>query len=82
MTSMKTISLDERAYRLLKRAKRAGESFSDVVRRVAKRRPSLASFGGGWADMPRETREAIRSFTVAARRIDREKRPFVPQKAV
>jgi predicted CopG family antitoxin len=37
----KTISLSEDAYRLLKRHKRRGESFSDTVRRLAARRSTL-----------------------------------------
>ncbi len=80
MTDMKTISLDEKAYQLLKRAKRPGESFSEVVRRIAKRRPPLVSFGGAWTEMPRETRDAIRGFMTAAKRLDVERRPSVPQK--
>lgn len=78
MRNMKTISLDDKAYRMLKGAKRPGESFSDVVRRIARRRPSLASFGGAWAEMPSETREVIRSFMAAARRLDAERGPKVP----
>jgi predicted CopG family antitoxin len=41
----KTISLEDSAYERLKAAKRAGESFSDVVRRVlGAREPSLLDF--------------------------------------
>ena len=79
MADMKTISLDEKAYQLLRREKRPGESFSAVVRRIAKRRPPLASFGGAWTEMPRETREAIRGFMTAAERLDAEKGLAVPQ---
>lgn len=41
----KTISLEDSAYQTLKAAKRPGESFSDVVRRiVGSREPSLLEF--------------------------------------
>ncbi|TLZ72218.1 MAG: hypothetical protein E6K10_02775 [Methanobacteriota archaeon] len=43
----KTISLEDSAYERLRAAKRAGESFSDVVRRVlASREPSFSDFEG------------------------------------
>lgn len=40
----KTLGLDEKAYQLLKAAKRPGESFSDVVRRLLQ--PT-----GSWRDL-------------------------------
>ncbi len=43
----KTISLEDSAYERLRAAKRPGESFSDVIRRVlAGREPSFSDFGG------------------------------------
>ncbi|MFH0896457.1 MAG: antitoxin VapB family protein [Candidatus Bathyarchaeota archaeon] len=45
------ISLSEDAYKALKRLKRRGESFSDVVMKMAKNAEpkSLLEFAGGWA---------------------------------
>ena len=43
----KTISLEDTAYLKLKAAKRQGESFSDVVRRILERKePSFSDFRG------------------------------------
>lgn len=43
----KTISLSEEAYDRLKRRKREGESFNDVVNRLAGERPLLDIVGTG-----------------------------------
>lgn len=46
----KTISLDEEAYKRLKREKNANESFSDVVKRLTRplKRKSMVDFSGIW----------------------------------
>ena len=46
----KVISLSEKAYETLKSMKKSGESFSDVVLRVAKekKKKSLLEFSGKW----------------------------------
>lgn len=46
----KVISLSEKAYETLKDMKKPGESFSDVVLRVAKpkKKKSLLEFSGKW----------------------------------
>ncbi len=46
----KVISLSEKAYETLKGMKKPGESFSDVVLRVAmeKKKKSLLEFSGKW----------------------------------
>ncbi|UCG02651.1 MAG: antitoxin VapB family protein [Candidatus Heimdallarchaeota archaeon] len=46
----KTISLDEEAYKRLRREKNANESFSDVVKRLTRplKHKSLADFAGVW----------------------------------
>lgn len=50
MTS-KNISITEEVYRLLSLAKLEDESFSDVIRRLMKRR-DLTSCAGLWSDIP------------------------------
>jgi len=46
----KNISLDDEAYRRLKKEKNGNESFSDVVKRLTRpmKRKSLLSFAGTW----------------------------------
>ncbi len=55
----KTVALDPEAYELLKRHKRAGESFSDAVKRLARPPRSIASFGGMWSDMSEKKRKEL-----------------------
>lgn len=50
----KMVALDEEAYDRLKRMKRPGESFSDVVKRVAVKRRPLTDFIGIWKDYPED----------------------------
>lgn len=47
----KVISLSDRAYKILAKLKRGGESFSDVVLRLAKKseKKPLTSYAGKWA---------------------------------
>jgi len=47
----KTIALDVEAYEILRRHKRRGESFSDVVKRLAGSRRPLVDLAGLWKDM-------------------------------
>lgn len=54
----KTIRLDEEAYDRLESRKREGESFSDVVKRLAGER-SLKEVAGIWADDVDDVRTAI-----------------------
>jgi len=44
----KVISLSEKAYERLKSMKKPGESFSDVILRVAPEKKSLLEFAGTW----------------------------------
>ena len=66
MTS-KNISLTEDAYELLKSMKLGDESFSDTIRRLARRR-RLSDCVGLWADMPEEEIEAIKGSIEDLRR--------------
>lgn len=48
--SVKTVTLSEDAYSVLASRKREGESFSEVVRRLARSEHSLKEFVGGWKE--------------------------------
>lgn len=50
----KNIAVADDVYELLSKEKRQGESFSDVIRRLGKRRKSLLEFAGAWADIPED----------------------------
>jgi predicted CopG family antitoxin len=60
----KTVALDPEAeaYDLLRRHRRAGETFSDAVRRLGGRRRSLLQFAGIRKDLPEEEFERIRTY--------------------
>ncbi len=47
----KNIAVADDVYEMLAKEKRGEESFSDVLRRLGKRRRSLLEFAGGWADL-------------------------------
>jgi predicted CopG family antitoxin len=59
MTS-KTISVSEDAYELLKKMKLNGESFTETIRRLAKRR-RITDCAGLWSDVPEDEMEALLS---------------------
>ena len=67
MTS-KNISITEDVYDMLSRLKLEGESFSDAIRRLAKRN-RLSECAGLWADMSDEEYEAIRGGSLRAREL-------------
>lgn len=54
----KTISLRDDVYESLLRMKTKGESFSNVISRLMRRR-SLLDFAGRWADLPKEKIEEL-----------------------
>jgi len=50
----KNIAVADDVYEMLTKEKREGESFSDAIRRLGKRRKSILEFYGAWADIPDE----------------------------
>jgi len=72
----KTIALDLEAYALLAKAKRQGESFSDVVKRTVRPRRPLTDFAGAWKGMDRKQWTALNTMIARGRRPDaaREKK--------
>ncbi|MCI4325050.1 MAG: antitoxin VapB family protein [Thermoplasmata archaeon] len=52
--SVKTVTLSEDAYLALAARKRAGESFTEVVRRLTSTERSLQEFVGAWEQVPPE----------------------------
>jgi predicted CopG family antitoxin len=64
----KNISITEDVYEMLSRLKLEGESFSDAIRRLAKRN-QLSECAGLWADMSDEEYETIRNSSLRAREL-------------
>ncbi len=71
--SQKTVALDTEAYDLLRRKKRDGETFSDVVKRLVRKPRSLLEFAGAWKDVPEEDLAQIRGFLRKGRELDRKR---------
>ncbi|EQD73300.1 hypothetical protein B1B_03290 [mine drainage metagenome] len=70
--SAKTIALDTEAYGLLFKAKRPGETFSEVVKRALGPRRPLTDFAGAWTkEMGREEIDLVRGTIATGRRSDR-----------
>jgi predicted CopG family antitoxin len=70
---IKTVGLDRDAYELLRRAKRKGESFSDVVKRLAHQRRPLSEFVGLWKEAPKKQLAAFEEWRRTSRALDVEK---------
>jgi predicted CopG family antitoxin len=66
----KTIALDREAYGLLARAKRPGETFSDVVKRTVRPRRPLTDFAGAWKDVDPAKIAELKAWIVEGRRPD------------
>lgn len=69
----KTVALDREAYELLRKRKKTGESFSDVVKRMAGPRRPLTDFAGIWKGIPREEFRKITKAIRKARELDLER---------
>jgi len=64
---MKTISLDDEAYRILAGLKvSARDSFSQVIKRHFRRSGRLRSSAGAWSDVTDDAVRVLREETVAA----------------
>jgi predicted CopG family antitoxin len=68
-----SVALDREAYDLLRGQKRPGESFSQVVKRLAKNRRPLASFVGAWKDLPEKTLRQIQTERRHLRDLDEQR---------
>jgi predicted CopG family antitoxin len=68
----KNVALAEDAYRLLASHKKPGESFSDVVRRLAGR-PNPMDFIGAWKDIPPKEIAEMKRTLQKERRLADEK---------
>jgi predicted CopG family antitoxin len=79
---VETVTLSEDAYAALAALKRKGESFSDVVLRLARGSRSLLEFAGDWKDYPEEKMAAYLSFVKAGDRLSKAKlrRELYPRK--
>jgi len=69
----KTVALDREAYEFLRKRKKPGESFSDVVKRLAAPRRPIADFAGIWKDIPRDEFRKIVEAIRKARELDLER---------
>ncbi len=67
------MTLSEDAYAALAALKKEGESFSEVVRRLARASRSLLEFAGDWKDYPEEKMTAYLSFLEAGDRLSKTK---------
>lgn len=66
-------ALDRAAHDPLQSRKRAGESFSEVVKRLAGRRRPLSSFVGAWKGMPERRLREIETNRRRTRQLDEER---------
>jgi len=69
----KTIALDREAYELLKNRRRPGETFSDVVKRIARNRRPLSAYAGIWKTMSQSDLRKIERAVARGRQLDRER---------
>ena len=70
---VKTIALDKEAYQLLLKRKGKDESFSDVVKRIARKGRPLSEFAGIWSKVPKEDLKRIEEAIQRGRELDRKR---------
>jgi predicted CopG family antitoxin len=68
-----SVALDADAYALLRRHKRGEESFSDVVKRLARPRRPLTEFVGMWKDLSARERAEMDHVYEAIRKADQRR---------
>ncbi len=68
--ALKTIAVDAEAYSILAKAKKQGESFSDVVKRTVRPRRPISDFAGAWKDMSDEEWTRVRRNLAEGRQLD------------
>jgi predicted CopG family antitoxin len=66
----KTIALDREAYDLVAKAKRPGETFSDVVKRTVRPRRPLTDFAGTWKEVDPAKIAELKAWITEGRRPD------------
>lgn len=64
----RNIAVQETVYEALVKEKRAGESFTSVLRRLLDQRVGLGELSGAWGSGDRGARERLRTLRVGARR--------------
>jgi len=70
---VKTVTLSEDAYAALAALKKEGESFSDVVRRLAKHSRSLMEFAGAWKHISKAKMRKYLGFLERSDALSRDK---------
>jgi predicted CopG family antitoxin len=69
----KTVVLREEAYEFLRKQKRPGDTFSDVVLRLRGATKPLTSFAGAWKEMPDAHFEEVKEIMRKGRELERKK---------
>lgn len=75
----KTVALDAEAYELLVRAKRPGETFSEVVRRKLRPPSRISDLAGSLSEVPSGVWSEIEQERAAHRRSDSRRRRLLEQ---